>query len=139
MVLAIYWLINTEASNLLIQRAGRDWKSDDIPEMTSKMLATPSVSILNRSPVSPADLDMLWAVFSATGSAEAVEKVARAVSLLNSENGDKVMVGGAAQWSLVSNIKQHARVRQIVESLEKTGPQEQRDQIQELLQKAAEK
>jgi hypothetical protein len=138
-VLAIYWLIGTDSSNSLIQRAAQDWKGDDLAEMTSKMLADPSINVLDRSPSSPADLDMLWAVFSATGRREPVEKIARAVALLNSEKWDGVMVGGAAQWSLVSNIKQHVRVRQIIESLATTGPPEQRKQMQELLAKAAAK
>jgi hypothetical protein len=73
---------------------------------------------------SPAHLDLLWACFMATGDRRYVEKVISVVPW--SRRAEKglavVIIGGAAQWSLIANAKQHKRVLQICKEVAAAQP-----------------
>ncbi len=60
----------------------------------------------------PADLDKLWSAFVASGDRIYVERVMSVLPEING-SGERIIMGGAAQWSLSANVKQHALVKQI--------------------------
>jgi hypothetical protein len=65
-------------------------------------------------PLSVAALDDYWAAFVATGDKVHVEKVISALPLVEVRGDvDRLMIGGAAKWSLSSNAYQHSRVLEI--------------------------
>ncbi len=65
----------------------------------------------------PVILDMLWGQFLASGDERCVQRVISALTLLDEkQNADRVLIGGAAKWSLASNAKQHPRVLEICKS-----------------------
>jgi hypothetical protein len=85
-----------------------------------KIMSATRYDPLAKEPSTPADLDMLWAVFSATGNEAAVNKIidvlARPSPEKNTEGSVKMLLmKGAAKWSLTSNIQQHTRVAGIVQ------------------------
>jgi hypothetical protein len=67
-------------------------------------------------------LDDAWASFMATGEQQYVEEVASSLPLLQ-VRGDpsRLVVGGAAKWSLASNAYQHSRVLEICRRLSETA------------------
>lgn len=76
---------------------------------------------LSKQPSKPGDLDMLWAVFMATGSEAAVNRIIDVLGRPSPEKGtpgslDMIMLKGAAKWSLSSNIRQHQRVAEIAKA-----------------------
>lgn len=84
-----------------------------------KIMSATRYDALSKEPSTPADLDMLWAVFSATGNQVAVNKIidvlGRPSPEKNTEGSVKmIMMKGAAKWSLTSNMQQHQRVAEIV-------------------------
>ena len=85
-----------------------------------KIMRTTRYDPLSKEPATPADLDMLWAVFSATGNEVAVNKIIDVLARPSPKKGTEgstnmLMMKGAAKWSLTSNIQQHTRVAGIVE------------------------
>lgn len=66
-------------------------------------------------------LDALWGKFMATGDSAPVERIITTLSWVDVK-GDitRLLVGGAARWSLTSNAVQHKRVLEICEGASKT-------------------
>ncbi len=61
-------------------------------------------------------LDALWGNFMATGSKEPVVRIMQALPWLDVKGDvNRLLVGGAAQWSLTSNAIQHKKVMAICE------------------------
>lgn len=74
---------------------------------------------LSREPSTPGDLDLLWAVFCATGSEVAVNKIIDVLARPSPERGtpgsiEMLLIKSTARWSLSSNVQQHKRVAEIV-------------------------
>lgn len=68
-------------------------------------------------------LDALWGNFMATGNAEPVARIMEALPWLDAKGeARKLLVAGAARWSLTSYAKQHKKVMAICESEIKTQP-----------------
>jgi hypothetical protein len=69
-------------------------------------------------------LDALWGNFMATGSTEPVARIMEALPWLDVKGEtNKLLVAGAARWSLTSNAEQHKKVMAICESeIEKQPP-----------------
>ena len=69
-------------------------------------------------------LDALWGEFSATGDAEPVSRIANALPWIDVKGDtNKLLVGGAANWSFRSNAIQHNRVFNIASELTKQHPE----------------
>ncbi|MBX9720831.1 MAG: hypothetical protein K2X81_05520 [Candidatus Obscuribacterales bacterium] len=70
---------------------------------------------------SPDILDMLWACFCATGDEKYVKRVMSTLSWSKQDHKDlnKMIIASAARWSLLSNIEQHKKVKEICETVEK--------------------
>ncbi len=61
-------------------------------------------------------LDTLWGEFMATGESAPVERIISALQWVGIKgNPNLLLVGGAANWSLISNAEQHQKVMEICE------------------------
>ena len=82
-------------------------------------------------------LDALWGNFMATGSEVPVLRIAEALPWLDVK-GDigRLVVGGAARWSLTSNAVQHPRVLQICEQSVGGQPTEVAARLREVIASA---
>jgi len=90
-------------------------------------------------------LDYLWAEFSATGKEEPVKKIISAVGQPDIRSGDKFIAGpalvkalvkGAAEWSLVSNAKQHKKVYEIIQREAAVATGELKEKLESILRKS---
>lgn len=118
LILTSLWWSNTkEAKEILEQIASQlpekpkaEFKKqiDNAPPEVDKMAAD-----------SPAVLDMLWACFCATGDEKYVKRLVTVLATTKVDTKDlsQVMILNTGRWSLLSNIDQHERVKQICESL----------------------
>lgn len=88
-------------------------------------------------PLSPSTLDDHWAAFGATGDRLYVEKIIAALPLLEVRGDvERLLVGGAAKWSLSSNAYQHARVLAICEDAERSAEEPTRSVLKALIEEA---
>jgi hypothetical protein len=90
-----------------------------------KIMSSARFDPLAKEPSSPADLDMLWAIFSATGSDVAVNRIIDVLARPSPEKGtpgsiEMIMMKGSAKWSISSNMRQHKRVAEIVKNRRST-------------------
>ncbi|MFC1498491.1 hypothetical protein ACFLS1_08495 [Verrucomicrobiota bacterium] len=71
----------------------------------------------------PSELDMLWGAFFASGEGKYVERIISVLPWAKEDDIEKLIVGGAANWSLASNSTQHPKVLEICkeEGKEATG------------------
>jgi len=84
-------------------------------------------------------LDALWGKFLATGDSAPVERIISAVPWVNVKGDvNRLLVGGAARWSLTSNAVQHKRVLEICEKAEKTQSAEVAKELAKIIKKANE-
>jgi len=82
-------------------------------------------------------LDALWGNFMATGRKKPIERIMAALPWVDVK-GDtsRLLVGGAAQWSLTSNAVQHDLVFKFCEAAIKTQPKDIALKLQEVLEVA---
>ncbi|MFA7235574.1 MAG: hypothetical protein WC058_01805 [Phycisphaeraceae bacterium] len=79
-------------------------------------------------------LDVLWGNFMATGQKTPVVRIMAALPWMDI-NGDtkRLLVGGAARWSLLSNAAQHPRVLAFCEAEAATQPEEIAAKLREII------
>lgn len=83
-------------------------------------------------------LDALWGNFLATGKKEPVERIMAALPWIDIKgNINKLMIGGAARWSLISNAVQHDRVFEFCQTSIATQPQDVIPKLREVLDNAS--
>lgn len=70
---------------------------------------------------SPDVLDMLWACYSATGDERYVKRLLSVLAWSGTDSKDlpKMLIVSAARWSLMSNLEQHPKVKEICDSVKK--------------------
>ena len=69
-------------------------------------------------------LDALWGEFAATGDPSSISRISEAMPWIDVEGDiNKLLVGGAANWSLKSNALQQDRVFEIMSRLHKAHPE----------------
>lgn len=89
---------------------------------------------------SPDVLDMLWGCFSATGDEKYVKRLLSTLTWGKADSKDlpKMLIASAARWSLISNIDQHPRVKEICESIQNQDTQ-LKPYLEKVLQEATAK
>ncbi|WP_133247268.1 hypothetical protein [Azospira sp. I13] len=115
--LYLAWALRNAASPSLEACLGAGLKLTE--EQRRKLQAAPRFDALARPAASPTDLDMLWAVFMATGNGDAVQRIIDVLAGPEPRQGEPgavnaLLLRGAARWSLGSNMRQHARVAALV-------------------------
>lgn len=111
-------------------------------EDKKKVLGSVRHDPLAKEPMSPSDLDMLWATFMATGNEAAVNRIIDVLGRPSPEKGapgsvEMLLLKGAAKWSLSSNVRQHRRVADIAKSRQAKESGELRKELDEALQNAS--
>lgn len=82
-------------------------------------------------------LDALWGKFMATGDSAPVERIITALPWVDVKGDvNRLLVGGSARWSLISNAVQHKRVKEICEASLKTANAEVASKLNEVLAEA---
>ncbi len=135
-LLHVFWVKNTGQSKAFLEKATSVWPEAVIAEMVPKMLPAKTGNLLHEQPRSAGALDNLWAVFFATGKAEAVRQIS-SVLLLKDGSGMEILIGGAASWSLTANTRQYPEVRVIVEQLLEEAQGNQKAALEDVLANAS--
>jgi len=113
MLISILGLVNNAESRSLLEKAEETWSSPRLQGIIGRQLSNHPKDVLEASIGSPLILDMLWAIFFATGSDLPVKKIISVIALQEQDHGQEIMVGGAPNWSLRSNAQQHKKVYEI--------------------------
>jgi hypothetical protein len=116
-VLTSIWWSNTKEGKELLDTVASGLTEKSKSEFREQVnSAPPTVETMEIS--SPDILDMLWASFSATGDTKYVTRLMTVLPWGRPDAKDlpKMLIASAARWSLISNINQHARVKECCES-----------------------
>lgn len=113
MLVNILSLANTPESRELLEKAKGLWDSERLQTVISRKISDLHGDLYTMQVDSPLLLDMLWAAFSATGDDLPIRRIISVLHLQNDGNGEEIIVGGAANWSLKSNAQLHPRVMEI--------------------------
>jgi hypothetical protein len=121
--LHILWLINTPQSKELMLKAVEEWQSEELKKTAEDLKNSSGPDILSEPINDVLHLDMLWAMFLATGDAHPVKKIISMLHLKKDGVGEEALLGAAAHWSLASNALQHRKVYEICkEALQNADP-----------------
>lgn len=113
MLINVLSLTNNSGSKALLEKAKSTWQSERLQAIITRQVSRPPDDLYSISINSPQVLDMLWASFFATGDELPVQRIISVLHLSKDGHGEEIMVGGAANWSLKSNIQQHPKVLEI--------------------------
>lgn len=117
---AIWWSNTKESKDLLDSIASQ--LGEQAKTQFKKQIDSPAPEIDKMEIESPDVLDMLWACFCATGDEKYVKRLFTTLTWDKSDNSKdlaKMLITSAARWSLISNINQHEKVREICSTAEK--------------------
>ncbi len=109
-------------------------------EFRARLSGAKPYSPLNQPATRPGDLDMLWAVFSATGDDRPVNMIVDVLARPLPERTapgsvEALLMNGAAKWSLAANARQHRRVAEILRQRQETASGALRQELDQLLAK----
>ncbi|BDG04899.1 hypothetical protein AMOR_38950 [Anaeromyxobacter oryzae] len=85
------------------------------------MRAAPPPDPLLAAVGTPAQLDVLWASFFATGDGRVIVRIAAHLAWSEDADPQRRLVGEAARWSLRANAEAHPRVREVLEAAVAAG------------------
>jgi hypothetical protein len=135
-LLKALWLVNNQESKGLLDKALLDWKSDEINKQVLDVLTDNPMDILNDPIKDVSQLDMLWAIFMATGDSAPIKRIISVLHLVKDGHGLDIAIGGAAQWSLSSNAVQHEKVYQICQEELSNADGETKNLLQQIIAKS---
>ena len=120
---ALYWS-NTKEGKEQLQSVIAGLSPKAQAELQSQTTGN-AKPIEDRDINSPAIIDELWGAFCATGDEKYVNRLMTTLPWIEGTETDfnKLMIGGAARWSLTSNAQQHPKVMKIVLKARETQPQ----------------
>lgn len=116
--MAIMTLILTDSdeSNKLLEKIDLTWQLDRVMvESVQRGLKENIPDILDKPVDNPVMLDVMWAIFSATGEEKPIKRIISILHLEKNGKAKEVVLAGAARWSLGSKMKQDKRVLEIAE------------------------
>jgi hypothetical protein len=109
-----------------LRKAAEAAEDEELRDLARDLLQNEPVPLAERPITTPADLDMLWGAFFATGEAVYVRRILGVLPWSNDpdKNVARMMVGSAARWSLKSHAPRHPKVMDICEEAlaEAEGP-----------------
>lgn len=134
----VLWMTDTKGSEGLLKSLSREG-SPAFQKYVNELAADDHrPDLLHDEINSPGFLDALWVSFLASGDERYVKRVISALPLINDSDIWRMLIGGAAKWSLASNAFQHPKVMQICEAQLKELPDQQRAALAEVIQSARE-
>ena len=106
-------LSGTETGREILKRELKSATGADA-DFIERLLRRRPPDLMAAPVTSPADLDMLWGAFFATGNTAFVKRVIDAACRPGAEGGmDAALTKAAAQWSLAANARRHRRVMRL--------------------------
>jgi hypothetical protein len=136
----VLWMVETGDNKDMLTSLGKDG-SAGFQNYVHDLLADHRPPDLIHDEIRNAGfLDALWASFFASGDERYVKRIISALPLVQ-EKGDvqRMLIGGAARWSLASNAYQHPKVMEICEAQLKELPADQRAALAEVIKTARER
>jgi hypothetical protein len=134
----VLWMTDTKGSQSLLKSLSKEG-SPTFQEYVTELAADDHrPDFLHDEINSPGFLDALWVSFLVSGDERYVKRVISALPLINDSDTGRMLIGGAAKWSLASNAFQHPKVMQICEAQLKELPDQQRAALAEVIQSARE-
>lgn len=130
------WMANSKQSKAALERLAKGAKPEESKRLRH-LLSSPPPTIESMDVDSPAALDYMWGAFMASGAEEPVLRVIDQMKLINTK-GDvgKILVGGAAKWSVSANARQHDKVMKIVKARVATADAETKVILEEIINSA---
>lgn len=102
------WFSGTDKSKIYLKKLKA---SSSHKQKIEKLIQSPFKGLEKVEITSPAILDMLWGAFLATGDAAHVDRIISVLPWTNVKADiPKLLIGGAAKWSLTSNSLQHEKI-----------------------------
>lgn len=140
----IFDIADTAKSLGLLARASKEWPEQRVKKYIAARLQSPNEDLYRDEAPHPAYLDALWSEFFVTGAEKPVKRIYEAAGYLRQANLEyedienylraakaqnrskkelqRVLVGGAATWSLRLNIQRRRRVREIMRRIAPNDP-----------------
>ncbi len=136
-VVSALWMAQVdELETRLRAAAGPD--GDDT--MLAPLLTTSPPADEDIPITSPSVLDMFWGMFMASGDAQHVRRIIKVLQWSEDESDTaRLLIGGAARWSLTSNAVEHDRVLEICRAALEDQTARAAAVLAEVIQKAEEK
>jgi hypothetical protein len=114
-ILNTLWLVNSDAAAGFVSRAKVEWGlSPQALKNLDKVFSTRATWALDTPVRGPLSLDILWAIFAATGDRAAVEKIISVLHWTQDGKGEEVLTASAAEMSLTSQAFDSADVLRVV-------------------------
>jgi len=127
------WMANSKHSKTALEQLAKAAPPEESKQLTDLIASAPP-TIATMTIASPASLDYLWGAFMASGSEAPVLRIIDQIKLVNTKGDvDTMMIGGAAQWSVSANSRQHERVLKIVKAKVQTADPETKVALQKML------
>ena len=128
------WMANSKQSRAAIEHMANSASSEEATRLRSLLSSDPP-TVTAMSIDSPASLDYLWGCFMASGSEAPVLRIIDQMKLSKTKgNVNAILIGGAAQWSVSANARQHKKVLRIVKERVKTADAETKMLLEEILE-----
>jgi len=135
----VLWMAGTSGSQDLLKSLSREGPAGFQKYVNELVADDHRPDFLHDEIKDPGFLDALWASFFASGDERYVKRIISALPLVQEKSDiERMLIGGAARWSLASNAYQHPKVMQICEAQLKELPAEQRAALAEVVQSARE-
>ncbi len=126
-------------SQELLQKIGME-NGAEAGKYVNQLLAEKRQNVVDMPVTGPAVLDMFWGQFVASGDERCVRRVIGALYYLQeTEDLAKILIGGAARWSLESNAAQHPRVLEICKQSRTAAREDVKKVLDEIIEKAEKK
>lgn len=127
------WMANSKESRTALEKMAQRAAPEEAKALRA-LASSPPPTVESMTIDSPASLDYMWGYFSASGSDKPVLRVIDQMKLGNTKgNASAMLIGGAAQWSVSANARQHEKVLKIVKANVKTADPETKALLEEIL------
>ena len=127
------WASNSTQGRAALERMAKAESPEQAKKIRS-LLASPPPTVESMSINSPAALDYLWGHFMASGSVAPVNRIIDQMKLADSKgNVEAMLIGGAAQWSVSANARQHKKVLEIVKARSGTADPQTKKLLNKIL------
>lgn len=127
------WMANSKESKVALEQMAKGATPEEAKRLRG-LASSPPPTIESMSIDSPASLDFLWGCFTGSGSEKPVLRVIDQMKLVNTKGDVRtMMIGGAAQWSVSANARQHEKVLKIVKARADTADPETKALLKKIL------
>ena len=127
------WMANSKEGRAALEQMAQSAAPEEAKTLRG-LASSPPPTVESMAIDSPATLDYMWGYFSASGSDKPVLRVIDQMKLVNTKgNASAILIGGAAQWSVSANARQHEKVLKIVKENAKTADPETKALLEEVL------